>query len=185
MQSENINEMSAALVKAQSQIEGAKKDSENPFYKSKYADLNSVIAAVKKPLNNNGFRFSWKSHIEGDNHSTECILTYKDGQEVSSGKMPLFFHKKDPQEYGKAQTYIKRYSLQAVTGLNVEDDDDGNSLIQPCREHIEFMNIFRSVSPEGQLQLKKDLAHISNAKKSPGDRNFWRNALNEIKQATN
>ena len=121
-----INEISEALCKAQHEMEGAKKDTSNPFYKSKYADLASVIYAIKEPLCKNNLSYTQlvESNDEGKTF-LKTILMHKSGQSISS-KMLVKPTRDDMQGLGSAITYARRYSLQAIVGLSSEDDD-GNA----------------------------------------------------------
>lgn len=117
--SESIKNLAAALVKAQMQITHATKDSSNPFFKSKYADLSGVIEAVKEPLNKNGVVFLQIVTETG----VETTLLHESGEFIS-GVTPVVTSKQnDPQALGSAITYAKRYGLQAIMGLPTEDDD--------------------------------------------------------------
>ena len=64
--SEDISELATALAKAQGQMGSAKKDADNPFFKSKYADLGAVIAAIKQPLSENGISYTQFPIREGE-----------------------------------------------------------------------------------------------------------------------
>lgn len=123
--SEQINELAAALAKAQGQMEAATKDSANPFFKSKYADLAAIVAAIKKPLADNGLAYvQLVDHAEGG-VMVETVLMHSSGQWISSRlKMPVV--KSDSQGVGSAITYGRRYGLQAMVGIPA-DDDDGNA----------------------------------------------------------
>lgn len=122
MQSEQINELATALSKAQGQIENAKKDTENPFFKSKYADLAGIWDAIRKPLSSNGL-----SVVQGcdDKENLVTTLMHSSGQFITS-MIPVFNSKKDAQGFGSGMTYARRYSLSAIVGIT-QDDDDGNS----------------------------------------------------------
>lgn len=126
--SESINELATALAKAQGQMEGAKKDSSNPFFKSKYADLAAVVEAVKKPFSDNGLSYIQITDLpEGDGDAVliETVLMHSSGQWVS-GKLRMPVSKHDAQGVGSAITYGRRYGLQAMAGVPAEDDD-GNA----------------------------------------------------------
>jgi len=120
--SEQINELATALAKAQSVIKGAMKDSDNPFFKSTYADLTSVWEACRKPLTDNGLSVT---QLLGESDSgvvIETVLLHSSGQWISSSySMPVV--KQTPQDYGSAITYARRYALAAIVGVAPEDDD--------------------------------------------------------------
>lgn len=125
-QSETINELAAALAKAQGHIKGAAKDTNNPFFKSKYADLASVWEACRSALSDNGL--SVVQTTAGDNAETvtvETQLNHSSGQWIR-GSLTMKPTKADPQGMGSTITYARRYALAAMVGVAPEDDD-GNA----------------------------------------------------------
>lgn len=123
--SESIAALAAALAKAQGQFDHAKKDVKNEFFKSKYADLASVIDAAKKPLSDNGLSVCQVCETtESGDIRLETILMHSSGEFIS-GSYPIRPVKSDPQAYGSAITYARRYAFSAITGI-AADDDDGN-----------------------------------------------------------
>lgn len=129
-QSDTITDLAAALSKAQGEVEGAKKDSANPHFKSKYADLESVWAACRDALTGNGLAVlqSPGLTVDGVMHMT-TQLTHSSGQWIR-GEMSLPLSKVDPQGAGSALTYMRRYALSAFVGVAPEDDD-GNAAARP------------------------------------------------------
>lgn len=123
--SENINELATALAKAQGAMSHAVKDSLNPGYKSRYADLASVWEACRKPLADNGLSITQLPEPAETGLRLNTILMHTSGQFISSKiQMPLM--KTDPQGYGSALTYARRYALAAIVGV-YQDDDDAQS----------------------------------------------------------
>lgn len=124
--SESIIEISKALLKVQRSITFAHTDSDNPFFKSKYADLPTVIDAVKPQLNDNEIVYiQTPSPSEAGTLALTTRLLHVSGEWIEDmAVVPL--PKADPQGYGSAMTYARRYSLAAITGL-YQDDDDGNA----------------------------------------------------------
>jgi hypothetical protein len=121
--SEQINELADALSKAQASFEGAKKDRNNPFFKSKYADLASILDAVRDAMGKNGLSFSQiPTKAEGDKIILQTLVMHKSGQWIS-GDYPVLVAKMDAQGLGSAITYARRYALQAMLGVAAEDDD--------------------------------------------------------------
>ena len=122
--SETIQKLSSALLKAQKEITFAEKDGKNPHFKSNYATLESVIDAIKPPLNNNEILFT---QFFSDSESGFLCLTTRlihapTGEYLQDTlKIPLI--KNDPQSYGSAATYARRYALSAIVGLYQADDD--------------------------------------------------------------
>ena len=123
--SESIKELATALCKAQGEMKFAVKDAANPFFKSRYADLASVIEAVKLPFANNGISFVQGTDFEDTAVIIETMLMHSSGEWLSS-KLKMQPVKNDPQSVGSAITYGKRYGLQAIAGVP-SDDDDGNA----------------------------------------------------------
>lgn len=124
--SETIGKIAPALLTAQRAITFAVKDSKNPQFKSTYADLSSVIDAAKPALNAAGICFvQMPAPGEPGTLALTTRLIHESGEWIESTAVcPLQKH--DPQGYGSAITYLKRYSLASAVGL-YQDDDDGNA----------------------------------------------------------
>ena len=119
-----------ALVKAQQEIDHVVQDANNPFFKSDYASLKEVIDSVKKPLNSNGILLQQVSH---DCENGVCVETvfHGHGGSLSTGKVTIPAAKQDPQAYGSALSYAKRYSLLMACGVATrKEDDDGEGAMQ-------------------------------------------------------
>jgi len=124
--SNSIGALAAALAKAQGALGPAKKDSMNPHYRSTYADLSSVISAIREPLATNGLSYvQLMTPAEGNQVAIETVLMHESGEWISSMTM-IPVSKADAQGYGSAITYAKRYGLQGIVGCPSEDDD-GNA----------------------------------------------------------
>lgn len=122
-------ELAKALVNAQSKMGSAVKGSSNPYFKSKYADLNSVIQACKEHLNSEGISVLQPVVSDASGDYVETILLHTSGQSYSS-KMRLRMQKEnDMQAYGSAISYARRYGLQSLVFLPSSDDDDGEASI--------------------------------------------------------
>ena len=124
--SDSIKELATALCKAQAEMSGAAKDANNPFFKSKYADLGAVVKAVKEPFSNNGLSYSQFPIMLENKVGVETILMHESGEWIS-GELVLPMTKQDPQAAGSAITYARRYGLQSVAGIPSEDDDGNNA----------------------------------------------------------
>jgi len=118
--------IAAAFVKAQRQFGPALKTSTNPHFRSKYADLSNCIEAVIDALNSNGIGLMQRTYECKDGVMVETIFVHESGEVMECGLLHVPASKQDPQGYGSALTYARRYSLLAATGLAPEDDD-GNS----------------------------------------------------------
>jgi len=121
-QSENINELALALSKAQSHMTGALKDSANPFFKSKYADLNSVWDACRNQLSGNGLCVIQTTDLADGLVVVRTTLAHSSGQWIS-GVLPVKAKDDGPQAQGSGITYARRYALAAIVGLAQIDDD--------------------------------------------------------------
>jgi hypothetical protein len=125
MQSESIAALAAALSKAQGAIKGASKDTANPFFKSKYADLASVWDACRDALSANGLSVIQTTDDGAEGVTVITTLAHSSGEWVR-GKLTMKPAKNDPQGVGSAITYARRYALAAMVGVAPEDDD-GNA----------------------------------------------------------
>jgi len=141
-QSESITSLAAALVKAQSEMGGAVKDSANPFFKSKYADLTSVVRAIKEPFAKHGLAYT-QFPIRDDNGVGVVTRLIHESGEWLEGEYILPMVKLDPQAAGSAITYARRYALQAMAGIPTADDDAESAMIRgevvpdPIVAHLE------------------------------------------------
>jgi hypothetical protein len=120
------NKIAAAFVKAQKAFGPALKTSTNPHFRSKYADLSNCIEAVIGALNDNGIGLMQRTYESKDGVMVETVFVHESGEVMECGLLHVPAGKQDPQGYGSALTYARRYSLLAATGLAPEDDD-GNS----------------------------------------------------------
>lgn len=123
---DNMAEFIKAFVKVQASIEPAIKNSINPHFKSKFADLTSCYEACRKILSENGFAIIQQPYI-GDDGATmlRTNLMHVSGQSIA-GEMHVCDRTATSQQKGSAMTYVRRYSLVSMVGLATEDDD-GNS----------------------------------------------------------
>lgn len=117
-----LGDLFAALAKAQGEMKPAKKDSQNPFFKSSYADLAAVWEACRVPLSKNGLAVAqW---VDGEVLVT--TLGHSSGQHIESRLLITAKKEGDAQALGSALTYLRRYALAALVGVSAEgEDDDG------------------------------------------------------------
>jgi len=130
--SESIKEIAAALSKAQGAMTGAKKGADNPFFKSKYADLAEVIKALSEPFAANGLSFIQSAGFVDGKISVTTRIMHSSGEWLESDPCELPPVKNDPQAYGSAISYAKRYSLQSFAGVP-SIDDDGNEAVKQVK----------------------------------------------------
>ena len=189
--SDSIVKLSKALVKMQSEMGAASRLSDNPYFKSKYADLNSVWEAVAEPLHNNGLAVTQLvgEYVDGT-QSLESVLIHESGEWISC-KSSIPLAKKDPHGAGSGITYLRRYNLASITGCLSELDDDANAAADPKKRgkgaHSPLMGSLEELTA-GELGTAKavaigmDEAHkIGNVKEA--HRLFYGNGLsNEMKE---
>lgn len=126
-----MKNIASALVKAQKGFAPALKSSTNPHFKSKYADLAACVEAVIDSLNANGIAMMQRTHEDETGVTVETVFIHESGEMIESGKLHVPAAKNDPQGYGSALTYARRYSLMAACGIAPEDDD-GNAGSKPA-----------------------------------------------------
>jgi hypothetical protein len=126
--SESIAALAAALSKAQAAMRCAMKDSENPHFRSKYADLQSVWEAAREPLAKNGLSVVQVPGTTERGVSVETLLLHESGEFIG-GVVEIPLAKMDAQALGSGLTYARRYSLAAVVGIAPGDDDDAESAV--------------------------------------------------------
>jgi len=131
-QSSDITALAVALAKAQAQVKGAQKTEDNPFFKSKYADLASVWEACREPLTTNGLSVVQLPGYSEGVVTVDTMLIHVSGQWIR-GTAGTKVSKDDPQGVGSAITYLRRYALAAVAGVAPEDDD-GNAASGKSKE---------------------------------------------------
>ena len=124
--SAEIGELAGALAKAQSEMEGAQKDSTNPFFNSSYADLHSVVKSSFPYLSKYGLSVSQGNEMIQSHVCVTTTLMHSSGQWLRS-KIKLPLEKKNAQGVGSAITYGRRYGLSAMVGI-AQFDDDANSI---------------------------------------------------------
>lgn len=125
------NKIAAAFVKAQAEMGNAVKDSTNPFFRNKYADLNAVREACLPVLNKFGISVLQPTiQIEGKNF-VKTILLHESGETIESLTEILFAKQNDPQAQGSGITYARRYGLQSLVNIGAEDDDGNKAAEQP------------------------------------------------------
>ena len=134
-----MNELVKALVAARKEMGSAKKTSENPHFRSKYADLSAVIEAVKHPLEKHGLTFVQ----DICDHHVVTVVMHEAGEQLRLAPFPILAGKPDAQGNGSALSYARRYSLQTALGVPAEDDD-GNAANRLTGEPKRFPSAIRA-----------------------------------------
>ena len=122
-----------ALIEAQSKMTNPKKDSKNPYFKSKYADLGAVRDSSLPHLNSNGIGILQPTTRVNDKNCVKTILIHESGEilDIGCDTEILFGKPNDPQAQGSGITYARRYGLQALLALAADDDDGNKGSEQP------------------------------------------------------
>lgn len=127
IRSESIKSIAGALAKAQAEMANASINSENPHFRSKYADLPSVREAILGPLNDNGISLTQIPSLSGEGvFELTTLMMHGPSGEFIGGNYPLPSQGK-PQEIGSAITYARRYMAAAMAFVAADEDDDGNA----------------------------------------------------------
>ncbi len=163
--SETFAKLSAALVAAQAQIKGVAKNSTNPHFKSKYASLDDIVAAVRPVLASHKLAIvqgacdpiiDHGGSLEG--FSVETMLVHESGEWIANAAIvPLT--KVDAQGAGGAMTYGRRYGLSALLSLATDEDDDGNVASTPRQQAARSNGA--AVMPFGKTKGKPLTEHTS------------------------
>jgi hypothetical protein len=118
-----MQKIATAFVKAKKAFSPALKDKTNPAFRSKYADLGACLEAVNDALLENGIAVYQETHDDATGVTVETVFLHESGETMRSGKFHVPAAKQDPQGYGSALTYARRYSLMTACGIAPEDDD--------------------------------------------------------------
>jgi hypothetical protein len=133
-----MKELSAAMALAFAKIEGAVKGKTNPAFRSKYADLSSVVDAIKPALSEHGLWFRQITHPADGGVCVETVIHHASGEFLACGPLFVPASKQDAQGFGSAMTYARRYSLMAAFGVPAEDDDaNGAVASRPAQKPAE------------------------------------------------
>lgn len=129
--SESMKEIAPALVAFQMEVKDPRKDSDNPYFKSKYVELDGLMMAVRPVANKHGLYISQDVTTEMTESGKTKVwcrtrLTHTSGEFVESDGQFNVAKGNDPQSIGSSETYIRRYDLSAFLGIAWDKDDDGN-----------------------------------------------------------
>ena len=149
--------VAAAFVKAKRMFGPALKDKTNPAFRSKYADLGACLEAVEDALLSNGIALIQQTFEDPAGVTVETVFLHESGEELRGGKLHVPASKQDPQGYGSALTYARRYSLMTACGIAAEDDD-GNAA---SRKTPDVAAILKGIANSSNLDILK--SNFSNA----------------------
>jgi hypothetical protein len=127
-----MKQIASAFVKAQRAFGPALKTNSNPHFKTKYADLSACIEAVIDSLHENGIAVIQRQHESDNGVTVETMFLHESGETLECGRLHVPAAKQDPQGYGSALTYARRYSLMAACGIAPEDDDGNAAQRKPA-----------------------------------------------------
>lgn len=179
--SAELGKLAEALSKAQGQMTFAKKDSANPFFKSKYADLASVMDAIREPLSKNGLAYIQTTKSIGENLTLVTRLVHSSGEWIK-GEFTLAPQKKDAQGYGSIISYMRRYALSAMVGV-VQDDDDGNAAPQKKPDFKPEFKEIEKQSDDKRVESGLNLLKFSDGEKETLKASFGASELLEHLQS--
>jgi len=124
------NEIFKALAVFRANVKQPQKNADNPFFKSKYVQLEGVVDAIDKATPGTGLSY-YQDVQSGDNEVlVTTVITHSSGQYIQLGPLAVPVAKKDAQAFGSAETYARRYALSAAFGITSDVDDDGNAAAQ-------------------------------------------------------
>lgn len=129
-QSDSVKLLAEALAQAQAEMPIVPKDKDNPFFKSKYADLATVVQTVIPVITRHGLAITQFPDFDGDHDLLTTRLLHSSGEWLEAS-MRVAAVKQDPQALGSALTYAKRYAFCAILGIVADEDDDGNAASAP------------------------------------------------------
>lgn len=125
--SENLNELFKAMAEFRAKVNQPAKNAQNPFFKSSYVQLEGVQNAIDEAIKGTGLSYVQLTHNTENGVAVETVIMHSSGQWLSTGGLALNPVKKDPQGYGSAISYQRRYQLAAAFGITSDLDDDANA----------------------------------------------------------
>jgi hypothetical protein len=161
-----MKNIASALVRAQRGFAPALKTSTNPHFRSKYVDLAGCIEAVVDALNSAGIALVQRTSEDGTGVTVETVFVHESGETLECGKLHVPAAKQDPQGYGSALTYARRYSLMAACGIAPEDDD-GNAASRTPTPKVSATKT--DLVPSNRMNIVADVAAAINERMSAND----------------
>lgn len=168
--SETLNELFGALAKAQSEMQTASLNAENPYFKSRYSDLTEIVRASRPALTKHGLSVIQQILTNSDGQSIlHTILGHVSGQYIET-QMRILPPKSDVQSLGSYLSYLRRYAYASIVGVTTgNEDDDGeiavhdsrqtfNKGIAPSLKYDPKVESYQSISKDQLEQLEYELA---------------------------
>jgi hypothetical protein len=150
-----MQKIATALLKAKQAFGPALKVKTNPAFKSKYADLSACLDAVDQPCLDSGIVLYQETSEDATGVTVETIFLHESGESLRCGKLHVPAAKQDPQGYGSALSYARRYSLMAACGIAPEDDD-GNAAAKALeRREPDVPAILRGITGSATVEILK------------------------------
>jgi ERF superfamily protein len=151
-QSENLNELFAALAKAQAEYTVADKSKDNPFFKSKYASYDSLVGATRPALTKYGLAIITRTRIEDGEQYLQMILSHSSGQYIAS-ESKINPSKTDIQALGSYRTYLLRYGYKELTGVVTQDEDEDDDGEAAMVRHQNYSNMSSDTITKEQIDI--------------------------------
>lgn len=154
-----MKNLATALVKAQKSFGPVLKSSTNPHFKSRYADLSACVEAVIEGLNDAGIAMIQRTSEDSTGVTVETVFIHESGEMLECGKLHVPASKQDPQGYGSALTYARRYSLMAACGIAPEDDDGNAATRRPTPDITDHLSAIEASANSDELAEAYKLAY--------------------------
>lgn len=166
-----MKQIATALLKAQKQMGNAIKGSANPYFKSKYADLNSIREACMPALNDNGIVVLQPTVVMDGKNYVKTLLLHESGESLECLTEILYKNVGDAQGQGSGISYARRYGLQSFVNIGA-DDDDGNNASALTKEQVKpndkkFLELESKVNKCNNLDELKLLHEVAKPQSQP------------------
>lgn len=183
----------AAFVASKREFGPALKSNNNPAFRYKYADLGACLEAVDEALLNNGIALIQETSEDDTGVTVETVFIHESGQERRCGKLHVPASKQDPQGYGSALTYARRYSVMAACGIAPEDDDgnaaSNKAVSKPATSKAErtvaeaILTTLRNAAMEGTAKLQAEFAALKEKAEPAMLSAVWKDNRESLKKA--
>lgn len=166
--SDSITEINKALVNFRKEVKQPKKDAKNPFFKSSYTTLDTVIETIDKTAPNHGLSFvQYPTNNENNEIGMITMLLHESGEFMEFDPVFMKPEKNTPQAAGSVISYLRRYTISSIFGITSDEDDDGNQATGNGNNNQRKQHNQLPVQDKGKVELVKqnanDLAEIINA----------------------